>query len=312
VDTSHGQTTVAETPPGLTAADLDRFRAVQQLAYGCAEAVDATLTPGVTEREAARAMRAWLTERGVDDWFHLPFAWFGDRTAFEGFRLPTQFFPTNRRLEQGMPFILDVAPIVDGYTADIGYASALGDNPIQSKLLDDLEPHRELVLEGVRARRSLRDVYDDVDRLFARQGYDNRHRKYPGGVIAHRVFSPRKPSLARSRVDPSGDSSRIGLRGSIIRGPVRGRTAAGFGLRSLRVLAKESVAGRRQGWSPLWGGTKASDHPPTPGLWAVEPHLGFRGVGAKFEELLVVTEHDAYWLDDDLPHVRRWRAAATA
>jgi hypothetical protein len=43
-----------------------------------------------------------------------------------------------------------------------------------------------------------------------------------------------------------------------------------------------------------------------PGLWAVEPHLGFRGVGAKFEELLVITDDDAYWLDDELPHVQRW------
>lgn len=35
---------------------------------------------------------------------------------------------------------------------------------------------------------------------------------------------------------------------------------------------------------------------------------GATRVGAKFEELLVVTEDDAYWLDDDLPHVRRWQA----
>ena len=272
-----------ETPPGLTEADLDRFRSVQQLAYECAEAIAATLQPGVTERETTTAMRAWLTGRGVDDWFHLPFAWFGDRTAFERFRVPTQFFPTKRRLEQGMPYILDVAPIVDGYTADIGYAGALGDNRIQARLLDDLSEHRQLILDGVRARRSLRQVYDDVDRLLARQGYDNRHRAYPGGVIAHQV--------------------------GIIRGPFRAKTALGFGIRSLRVLARDSVRGRRQGWSPLWGPTKASDHPPTPGLWAVEPHVGFRGVGAKFEELLVVTEGDAYWLDDDLPHVRRWQAA---
>jgi hypothetical protein len=33
--------------------------------------------------------------------------------------------------------------------------------------------------------------------------------------------------------------------------------------------------------------------------------LAFRGVGAKFEELLVITDDDAYWLDDDLPDVRR-------
>ncbi|MBA5845199.1 Xaa-Pro aminopeptidase, partial [Escherichia coli] len=31
------------------------------------------------------------------------------------------------------------------------------------------------------------------------------------------------------------------------------------------------------------------------------------GVGAKFEELLVITDDDAYWLDEDLPHVRRWQ-----
>jgi hypothetical protein len=44
----------------------------------------------------------------------------------------------------------------------------------------------------------------------------------------------------------------------------------------------------------------------------VEPHIGFRGVGVKFEELLVVTDGDAFWLDDDLPHVRRWRTAVAA
>jgi hypothetical protein len=33
----------------------------------------------------------------------------------------------------------------------------------------------------------------------------------------------------------------------------------------------------------------------------------------KFEEILVVTPSgDAYWLDDDLPHVRRWYRAAAA
>jgi hypothetical protein len=27
---------------------------------------------------------------------------------------------------------------------------------------------------------------------------------------------------------------------------------------------------------------------------------------------MVVTEDDAYWLDDDLPHVRRWHEVALA
>ncbi|GKQ38617.1 hypothetical protein ALMP_51480 [Streptomyces sp. A012304] len=60
-------------------------------------------------------------------------------------------------------------------------------------------------------------------------------------------------------------------------------------------------------WSPY----RFSDHPPRPVLWAVEPHPDFRGTGATFEELRVVTDsrgprQSAFWLDDDLPHVRRW------
>ena len=34
---------------------------------------------------------------------------------------------------------------------------------------------------------------------------------------------------------------------------------------------------------------------PKPGLWAIEPHLSRDGVGAKWEEIRVVTDNDAYW-----------------
>ncbi len=272
----------ARTPEGHTDEQLAGFRAAQRLAYECTEAIAATLTEGTTEREATAAMRRWLGERGVRHYFHHPFAWFGDRSAFAGFRVPLQFFPTDRRLTEGMPYILDVAPVVEGYTADVGYTGCLGDNPVLDLLMADLEEYRGLVLDGVRARRSLRAIYDDVDDLIRVHGYENRHRAYPFGVIAHRV-----------RHQPGGGP------------PV---TVARFGLRALVGLAGDLRAGRRGGWSPLWGPTRASDHAPAPGLWAVEPHLGFRGVGAKFEELLVVTDDDAWWLDDDLPHVRAWAA----
>ncbi|MBA0052742.1 M24 family metallopeptidase [Streptomyces sp. AJS327] len=277
-------------PAGASAsqlpADLRGFREVQRLAYACAEAVAARLAPGVTERDAARMQREWLTARGVRDWFHLPFAWFGDRTAFAGFRVPLQFFPTNRALEPGMPFILDLAPILGGHTADVGYSGSLGPHRVQHRMLRDLRAHRELILREVREGRPLRAIYQSVDRLMDRQGYANRHRRYPFGVVAHKV------------------------------GRVRERRAAptlfGFGTNALRGLAQDALRGHREGWSPLWSPYRFSDHPPQPGLWAVEPHLGFRGTGAKFEELLVVTdssdpEQRAFWLDDDLPHVRRWQ-----
>ncbi|WP_415947622.1 M24 family metallopeptidase [Streptomyces sp. KLOTTS4A1] len=270
---------------------LRGFREVQALAYECAEAVAAQLTPGVTEREAARMQRVWLRDRGVRDWFHLPFAWFGDRTAFTGFRIPLQFFPTNRVLEEGMPYILDMAPVFNGHTADIGYSGCMGPNPLHDKLMDDLEAHRELILAEVRERRPLREIYEDVERLMARQGYANRHRAYPFGVIAHKV-----DRVKERRFNPN---------------------LFGFGAQSLKGLASDALHGHRDGWSPLWSPYKFSDHPPQPGLWAVEPHLGFRGTGAKFEELLVVTDsadpaESAFWLDDDLPHVRRWARRRTA
>ena len=60
---------------------------------------------------------------------------------------------------------------------------------------------------------------------------------------------------------------------------------------------------------PVWNGSPLADHRAAAGLWAVEPHIGRAGVGVKFEELLVVTEDDAYWLDDHLLHAQRWAAA---
>ena len=268
-------------------ASLNRFREVQRLAYSCAIEVGESLREGVTEREAAGRLRAALEARGVDDWLHTPFAWFGDRTAFRGFKTPLAFFPTNRRLEQGMPWILDCAPVVDGYSSDIGYAGSLGPNPAVDKMLADLAEYRTLIVEEVRAGRTLRDIYKSVDALITRHGYDNRHRVYPGRVIAHQV----------THIDSH----------------LPKRVVGGFGVRFLRTLGKDLTWERLHHRSPLWADGKISDHPATPGLWAVEPHLGFRDVGVKFEEILVVTKDDAFWLDDDVPHVRRWQAAgATA
>ncbi|HKR51091.1 MAG TPA: M24 family metallopeptidase [Pseudonocardiaceae bacterium] len=276
------------TAKGVTdPAELAKFRELQQLAYAAAQSVAATLEPGVTEKQAARRIREYLAERGVQDWFHTPFAWFGDRTAFRGFRTPFQFFPTHRRLAEGMPFILDCAPVRDGYMADIGYAGCLGTNRIYQQLMDDLSEYRSLIVDRVREGVPLAQIYRDVDVLITRQGYDNRHRVYPGRVIGHQV------GKVRSRLPTF--------------------IAAGFGIRSLQTLVGDLIVERMHHRSPLWADGEISNHPATPGLWAVEPHIGFRDVGVKFEEILVVTETgSAYWLDDDLPHVRLWQRAPAA
>ena len=286
-------------PGGDRAAEarLEAFRQTQALAYEACLTVEERLVEGWTERRAARELGRVLRERGVREWFHQPFVWFGDRTAFRarhGSWTPLHFFPTGRRLEPQMPVILDVAPVVDGAAADVGYACSFGEeaNPLHEQLVADLAGYRDLVLEQVRAGRTLRAIYRAVDERLADQGYRSAHRTYPFSVIAHRV-ADHQPAVPRA---------------------VRGARVGGFGLGAQRWLLA-NVAGSMRGRvpSPLWNDSRFADHPATPGLWAVEPHLALRGTGVKFEELLVVTDDDAFWLDDDLPHVRRWRAdAATA
>jgi hypothetical protein len=270
-----------------TEGDLEGFRRAQRLAYDCVEHVERGLTAGMTEREVAGRMHRYLASRGVKQYFHKPFVWFGDRTAFVDFWTDLHFFPSGRRLAWGLPVILDVAPMVDGYAADIGYSCVLGKNELYERMVADLEPYRALILAGVRAEKTLQQIYRDVDALIREQGYENRHQRYPYGVLAHRV----------ERLEP-GRLGRL--------------TLGGFGLPALQWLAGEGRAFRRGAvhHSPLWNGHAASAHRAAPGLWAVEPHLGHQGVGVKWEELLVVTDSDAYWLDDALPHVRRWSKRA--
>jgi hypothetical protein len=268
--------------------DLTRFREVQRLAYRCVVAIESELREGMSERVVAQMMRRWLRDHGVVDYFHVPFAWFGDRTSFAPPWGPLKFAPTARRLEAGMPVILDVGPCLDGYPAAVGYGCCLGENRVWEKLQSDLRLHRELILELVKERKSARDIYLAVDALSERQGYENRHKLYPGGVLAHRV----------SRLPQT---------------PLRRVVAFGFALPALQSLSFDAnaarFAGRVERW-PFWNDHESSEMPITPGLWAVEPHLGIGPVGSKWEELLVVTDDDAFWLDDDLPHVRRWATAA--
>ena len=40
--------------------------------------------------------------------------------------------------------------------------------------------------------------------------------------------------------------------------------------------------------------------------WLVEPHYACDAFGAKWEEILVIEDGRARWLEDDPPHVRKW------
>ncbi|MCB1305611.1 MAG: aminopeptidase P family protein, partial [Leptospiraceae bacterium] len=140
--------------------ELAMFKKVQRIAYEAVCKVAERLEPGMTEKQAASMVAEELNKEGVRRYFHRPFAWFGDRTKFADFKkigtlsfwklfgLPhfgKQFQPSDRRLTEGMPVILDVAPTIDGYAADIGYATWCGTNVEVEQARMDLRKYRSLI-----------------------------------------------------------------------------------------------------------------------------------------------------------------------
>lgn len=253
--------------------DAQGFKCAQRLAFEAAVTVGKELQEGWTEKQAAELMGTYLKDSGVKAFFHEPYAWFGDRTRFDGInrKKPLDFAPTDRRLKSGDPVILDVAPIVEGYVGDIGYALSLG-------------PHKELE----NAMTFLRRLRADIPKIFAEHahqggtiwkiidneirlaGYDNIHKIYPFHVLGHRL-------------------RRMPFANFSLKTPVR------FSLHSVAQI--------------LAGGFFAellnADHDgPLQGFWAIEPHVGGDGFGAKFEEVLVVDDKGCRWLDDKVPHIR--------
>jgi Xaa-Pro aminopeptidase len=274
----------AAAPQPSSDRDLDAFRRVQRLAYDAALDVAGTLAPGVSEADAAARLEAALVARGVSRWFHAPFAWFGERSRFAGMEgARHRFFPSDARLDAGMVGILDVAPIVDGYPGDIGYTFRCpggGDDADYDRALAALRDVRALIARRIGEAATMRAIYAEVDQVIADRGFERRHHLYPFGVLGHRL----------ERFAPRARDPRI----------------AGFGLTALVQLVGGELASRVPGVrrrSPMW--TADLDRPVDPGVWSMEPHLGARGWGAKFEEMLVVEPGGrAWWLDDDLPHVR--------
>ena len=175
-----------------------------EAATDCVRAVEKQLEAGMTERDACALMKEDLRKRGVTHFFHEPFAWFGDRTALRGFGPDTDFLPTDRKLEKGMPVILDIAPIRDGYAADIGYSTSFGRNADVEAMQQALMECRDFILQSVRTRKPFRQIYQELDSVIARNGFLNVHRIYPERVLAHRVFryehSPVQRFLQRFRV----------------------------------------------------------------------------------------------------------------
>ncbi|MBA3287173.1 MAG: aminopeptidase P family protein [Acidimicrobiia bacterium] len=264
----------------FTDAQLNTFRRHQATSFAVLAEVAAQLTPGVTERDATRwAMKAFRRE-GADRYFHLPVALFGERTTLPGEWTLESFFPTDHVLAAGDAVVLDASPIFDGFVVDTSMSFSVGPSAEHDMAMVDDLVYRDTILAAVRAGATFSEIAATVDDDMTGRGDRNCHQLHPEAVLGHRAVRITDTSVAPP-ADPSGfDALVIGWF-------IEGITAA-------------MTRGEP---SPTWNARSTSDHRPAPGLWAVEPHLGRGDVGVKWEELLVIDENDAYWLDDDVPHL---------
>lgn len=241
----------------------EEYSVAQSTAFRAVEEVASLVQPGWTEKKTARMLEICLRDQGVKSFFHKPFVWFGDRTKFQHVGKYKDFMPTDRALKASEVFILDVAPIVNGFACDVGYTDCLEMNP-----------------EFEKAQRFLKNIYNEIPKIFQTvpekeiwnevesrildAGYENIHKKYPLSVLGHRVHEHSE-------------------KGSFFE-------KYGFGWQSYWGLLKRGVL--PEVLAPFSNSIQD-------GLWAIEPHIGTPTFGAKFEEILVVENGKAYWINQE-------------
>ena len=263
--------------------ELNKFKQFQQRSYQTLLDIKEQLKIGMTEIQVARMIRKSFHQQGVHSYFHVPVALFGERTGYPGNFGQFEALATDKKLEQDMAIILDAAPIYEGYIVDTSLATSFGNNPQQLKLHRQLESYRDELLQMVKARQSFSDIELRMNEKIIASGAQNCHRKHIGEVIGHRIFRETRSMWNKL-------------------------TYKQLSIKHVAWLFWKSIA-TKKGWineSPNWNHRRTSAHPPFEGLWAVEPHFAINGIGVKFEEIMVITKDDAYWLDDDLPHTRLW------
>lgn len=270
----------------FTTAALSHFRNLQRTSFAILEETAASLVGGETEKDVAHTLVKRYRAAGAGSFFHLPVVLFGERTALPGEWAIGKFFPRSKVLEPGDSVILDAAPLFSGFLVDTSYSFCFGENEEHRAMMQHLAQYRESVLIAINNGDTFASIADQVLQTMSSAGYQAVHTKHPGEVLGHRaVKTPNLPFQLR----------------------LQGFDALSLSWFRLKDRLATSGLGRR---SPLWNSRKSSDHQAHDGLWLVEPHAGLGPVGAKWEEILVIENRKARWLDDEPPHVQQWAQIA--
>ena len=266
----------------FSASELSRFKELQQLSFSILRETASNLYGGETEKEVARLLVKKYKAAGVGSFFHLPVVLFGERTALPGDWTIGHFFPKRKTLEPGDSVILDAAPLFDGFLVDTSYSFCFGKNETHRSMMQHLSQYRELVVNSVNKGMPFNEISENVKDKIQAAGYNAVHAKHPGEVLGHRAIK----------------TSNLPFQ---IR--IQGFDAVSIIWFKFKEKWARTGLGRR---SPLWNASETSKHLPHDGLWLVEPHAGLDSVGAKWEEILLIENGKARWLEDTPPHVIQW------
>lgn len=258
---------------GFGPDELVEFRAAQRRSFAILREVSGRLEEGWSERAATKLLFDAYADHGVRKFFHVPVALFGARTTLpEPWQL-TSFGPTRARLDAGAPAIFDASPVMGGYLVDTAISFCAGADPAHAALMAADARFRDSVLTAVQRGDSFRSIAAAVDADITAHGCTNCHRRHPEAVLGHRVL----------RIEDDTDPAPVD----------------GFHPQALAWFRSEILAGLTEPErTPVWNEAPSSEHRPTHGLWAVEPHIARDGIGVKWEELLVIDHDGPRWLDE--------------
>jgi len=264
----------------MRAAYIAGIAQAQRVARDAILTVAETVRPGDTERAVCARITRELERAKVQHWLHTPYAWWGERTRFDwDGRWETSALPSDRVLEPGEVFILDVAPIVAGFPADFAYSGvATAATPETTRaheaLLAELTRVKQALLGWATAQASADGVCAEVERAIRAADLDVIHTRYPANVLGHTLEG--FPNWC------SG-APRVGT---------------GFQLPLLVTYGVGIVLHHLLGSPYPLLRAKAPGRPL--GLYAIEPHVGRGSVGAKFESVLLIDGSETRWLDPGL------------
>jgi len=242
---------------------LQGFYKSEQLALKAVKHVGELLQPGWSEKKTADILHSYLRDYGVKRYFHRAFVWFGERTKFSGIQNYSDYSPTNQVLKKNDVFILDIAPIYDHFTCDIGYTGCKGRNALFTESQKTLSDFYKKIPKLFNSVASPVELWDKVDQMIQDKNLINIHKDYPFGVLGHRVHYSKN---IIPEVNPFN-----------------------FGLGAYTKFLSKGL------FSQL---LNRDYHGPLYGLWAIEPHLANASFGFKFEYLYLHSEEYSGWLQD--------------